>query len=401
MKTPAMLAALCLALASGALGSAAARAEALGLTQIGSFNQPVYVEDAPGRQSNKLLFVVEKAGRIIALRDGVPLLRPFLDITDLVQAPEGSEEGLLSVAFHPDYKRNRLFYVYFTDRNGDNAVFEFRRHPKRAAVALRSSARRVLLIPHPVASNHNGGQLQFDAKGLLYLAPGDGGTTPLAAQDPDSLLGKLLRIDPRSARLRSQEARKKKGKKAARRRAGGAYGVPADNPFAGPAPGRDEVYSLGLRNPFRFSFDRATGDLALADVGAGAREEVDFRLRGAARGVNFGWPRFEGTLLVNPTVSAPGAVPPIHDYDTQAGGNCAIIGGFVVRDRRLSSLLGRYVYADLCVGELRTLVPTQGGAIGDAPLGLPQVMQPSSFGEGRGGQIYVASLDGPVYRLDP
>jgi glucose/arabinose dehydrogenase len=400
MKRHGTLGALCLGLACGWLAVGAARADALGLTQIGSFDQPVHVEDAPGKQSNKLLFVVEKPGRIIALRGGLPLPRPFLDITDLVQGPVETEEGLLSVAFHPDYQRNRLFYVYFTDRNGDNSVWEFRRHRKRTAVALRSSGRRVLLIPHPIASNHNGGQLQFDSRGLLYIAPGDGGGTPLAAQDPNSLLGKLLRIDPRSASLRAKEAkRKKRGKK--RRRARGPYGIPADNPFAGPAAGRDEVYSLGLRNPFRFSFDRATGALALADVGAGTREEVDFRLRGAARGVNFGWPRFEGTVLLEPAVAAPGAVPPIHEYPSRNEGNCAIIGGFVIRDPRLSSLLGRYVYTDLCGGELRTLVPTQGGAIGDAPLGLPRIVTPTSFGEGRGGAIYVTSLPGPVYRLDP
>jgi glucose/arabinose dehydrogenase len=388
-------------LAPGPRGAMGAR-----LSQIGAFQQPVHVDDAPGRKNARLLLVVEKEGRIVVLRNGVLLSVPFLDVSDLVSA--GGEQGLLSVAFHPDYERNRLFYVYLTDANGDNAVYEFKRKRKSRVRALRSSARQVLLIPHPDnATNHNGGQLQFGPRKLLYIAPGDGGSTPTSAQDVNALTGKLLRIDPR--RQHPRKAAGKRGRNSAgtstaagsaAARAGAPYGIPRDNPFVG-GPGLDEIYALGLRNPFRFSFDRATGALAIGDVGAGTREEVDYRNRDAARGANFGWPRFEGTVLLNADIQAPGAVPPIFEYATHVNGTCVVTGGYVVRDPRLPGLAGRYLYADLCVGQLRSLIPSQAGASGDTPLGVPTVSSPASFGEGRGGVIYVVSLDGPVYRLDP
>lgn len=394
-------------IAAAVLGLAPSGASALSLSPIGSFDQPTYVEDAPGKKNRRLLFVTEKPGKVVVLRNGLPQPAPFLDLSGAV-ADEG-EQGLLSIAFHPRYERNRLLYVYLTEGNGDNAVYEFKRKRKSRVRALLSSARRVLLIPHPDdAQNHNGGQIQFDRKGLLHIAPGDGGSTSLAAQDPTSLSGKVLRIDPRR-----QKPRKRKGKREGKRAgiksaatntaAGSAapYGIPRGNPFARGSGGRAEIYALGLRNPWRFSFDRATGAIVIGDVGASAREEIDYRRRGGARGVNFGWPRFEGSLLVNPGVQAPGAAPPIFDYPTHVNGACAITGGYVIRDPRLGSLAGRYLYADFCAGEMRTLVPSEGGASGDAPLGLPRVPRLSSFGEGRGGVIFAASLEGPVYRLDP
>jgi glucose/arabinose dehydrogenase len=395
------LGALLIAAAAAALVLAPS-AMGLSLSQIGSFQEPVYIEDAPGKKNKRLLFVVEKAGRIIALRNGVALPAPFLDISELVST--SGEQGLLSVAFHPDYERNRLFYVYFTDANGDNVVYEFKRKRKSRVRALRSSARQVLLIPHPDnATNHNGGQIQFGPRKLLYIAPGDGGSTPNSAQDPNALTGKMLRIDPRRQVPAKRKRKKDRHKSAATKTAAGStapYGVPRDNPFVG-GPGLDEIYALGLRNPFRFSFDRATGALTIGDVGAGTREEIDYRNAGTARGANFGWPRFEGTVLINSDVQAPGAVPPIFEYPTHVNGTCVVTGGFVVRDPRLPVLAGRYVYADLCVGQLRSLVPSQTAAAGDAPLGVPTVGSPDSFGEGRGGVIYVVSLEGPVYRLDP
>lgn len=177
------------------------RASALSLNQIGNFDQPVHVDNAPGKKNRSLLFVVEKPGRVMVIRGGVAQPAPFLDLTNLVLGPTGTEQGLLSIAFHPRYERNRLFYVYLTDKNGDNAVYEFKRAKKSRVRALRSSARLVLLIPHPDdASNHNGGQLQFGPDGMLYAALGDGGGSgnPLGtAQDLGSLLGKVIRIDPR------------------------------------------------------------------------------------------------------------------------------------------------------------------------------------------------------------
>jgi glucose/arabinose dehydrogenase len=372
---------------------AADRASALRLTQIGGFDQPVHIEDAPGKKNRKLLFVVEKPGRVIVIRAGSSQV--FLDLTDLVLGPPGTEQGLLSIAFHPNYERNRLFYVYLTDKSGDNAVYEFERAKKSRVRALRLTQRLVLLIPHPDdASNHNGGQIKFGPDGLLYIAPGDGGSTSSAAQDVNNLNGKVLRIDP------VKQAPRRKGKKKARTSAGAPYGIPRGNPFVG-GPGLDEIYSLGLRNPYRFSFDAATGAIVIGDVGAASREEVDYRARGDAAGVNFGWPRFEGTLLRTGSVQAPGAVPPIFEYETHANGTCAITGGYLIRDRRLGPFVGRYVYADFCAGDIRTLVPSLGGASGDASTGLPRVEQLSSFGEGRNNVLYVAQLTGPVYRLDP
>jgi glucose/arabinose dehydrogenase len=394
-RSPLRLPAASLLAASAALAAlllAPEPASALRLSQIGTFDQPVHVEDAPGKKNRHLLFVVEKPGRVIVLRNGAPKI--FLDLTDLVLGPEPTEQGLLSIAFHPEYERNRLFYVYLTEKSGDNAIYEFKRAKKSRVRGLRFSARRVLHIPHPdLASNHNGGQLQFDREGLLYAAPGDGGAISRTAQDLNDLNGKLLRIDPLKQTKRGGR------KKGAGKSAGGPYGIPADNPFVG-KPGRDEIYSLGLRNPYRFSFDRVTGAIVIADVGAGTREEVNYIPSGRPRGVNFGWPRFEGTVLMDANTPAPGAIYPIFDYD-HSGGRCSITGGFVIRDRRLASMVGRYLYADFCGGEVRSLVPAAGIAIGDAPAGLPEVQQPSSFGEGRRGVIFLASLMGPVYRLDP
>jgi glucose/arabinose dehydrogenase len=365
-------------------------ASALSLVPIGSFDQPVHVDNAPGKKNRKLLFVVEKPGRIVVLRGDQAL--PFLDLTDLVLGPSGTEQGLLSIAFHPRYERNRLFYVYLTNKAGDNAVYEFKRARKSRVRALRASGRLVLLIPHPDdATNHNGGQLQFGPDRLLYIAPGDGGSTPEAAQDLNNLNGKVLRLDP----VRSCAKRKKRGKRTV------CLGQTKPYTPKGALSKSSPVYSLGLRNHWRFSFDAATGAIVIGDVGSGAREEVDYLPRGGAARVNFGWPRFEGTVLGNPSIQAPGAIPPIFDYSTAAGSNCAITGGYVIRDSRLGSLQGRYVYADFCGGDIRTLVPSAGGASGDSSTGLPTVPSLSSFGEGRRNVLFVASLDGPVYRLDP
>jgi len=354
------------------------------LKRIGSFDEPVHVAGAPGFP--ELLFVVEQQGRVMVLRRGRKLGRPFLDIRGLVNY--GGERGLLSIAFPPDYEQSRRFYVYYTDAQGDIRVEEFkRRSPTRAA---RGSRRALLDIPHRENSNHNGGQLQFLGD-LLYLGTGDGGSggdPPNNAQSRESLLGKLLRIDPRPS-------------------GGRPYSIPASNPFVGRA-GRDEIYSYGLRNPFRFSFDTTTARqprLAIGDVGQNRFEEVDYTTVGAASGANFGWDAFEGFAPYEEensgTPDPGGTVKPIFAYGRgQGGGSCTIIGGYVVRDRRLPGLRGRYVYADLCEGQLRSLVPHLTRATGERKLGLA-VSTPSSFGEDTRGRIYVTSLDGPVYRLVP
>ena len=353
------------------------------LKRIGAFDEPVYVAGAPGFP--RLLFVVEQQGRVVALRNGRRLNRPFLDIRGLVGY--GGERGLLSIAFPPGYKQSRRFYVYYTDARGDIRVDEFRRRgPARGA---RGSRRPVIAIPHREFSNHNGGQLQFLGN-LLYMGTGDGGgggDPDNNAQNRESLLGKLLRIDPRP-------------------RGGRPYTIPSSNPFVGRA-GRGEIYSYGLRNPFRFSFDTVTARrprIAIGDVGQSRFEEIDYTTVAAASGANFGWDAFEGfapyTGDSSGTPNPGGTTKPIFAYPHSRGGSCTIIGGYVVRDRRLPSLYKRYVYADLCEGKLRSLVPGLRRARGDRKLGLT-VSTPSSFGEDTRGRLYVSSLEGPVYRLAP
>jgi len=351
------------------------------LKRIGSFASPVYVTGAPGFP--RLLFVVEQAGTVRVLRNGRRQPGAFLDIRGLVSF--GGERGLLSIAFPPDYRSSRRLYVYFTDNEGDIRVEEFRR--RSATRVARSSRRAVIEIPHRVNSNHNGGQLQFLGD-LLYFGTGDGGSggdPPNNAQNRDSLLGKLLRIDPRPSN-------------------GRPYSAPASNPFVG-RPGRDEIYSYGLRNPFRFSFDRVTAArprIAIADVGQDRFEELDYLTLARASGANFGWDAYEGfapyTGANSGTANPGGTIKPIFAYGRDRG--CTIIGGYVAGDKRLPSLRGRYLYSDLCEGELRSLVPHLSRASDDRSLGL-SVSTPSSFGVDTFGRIYVTSLEGPVFRLVP
>jgi glucose/arabinose dehydrogenase len=387
--------ALLLALALPACGSASDTASTSGaaskrdrpaaggvaLKKVGSFDAPVDVAAAPGFP--KLLFVVEQPGRVMVMRGGHRLRKPFLDLRD--QVSYGGERGLLSIAFPPDYGRSKRFYVYYTDNAGNIRIDELKRGS--ATRARRGSRRQVIVIPHPVNSNHNGGQLHFLGN-LLYFGTGDGGSggdPPNNAQNKDVLLGKLLRIDPRPS-------------------GGKPYSVPNDNPFVG-RPGRDEIYSYGLRNLFRFSFDTTAKQprIAIGDVGQNEFEELDYTTLAAARGANFGWDAFEGlskyTDENSGTPDPGGTVKPIFAYShSRGGGSCSIIGGYVVRDPRLKSLRGRYVYADLCEGQLRSLVPHLKRASGDRKLGL-RVESPSSFGEDSRHRLYVASVEGPVYRL--
>jgi glucose/arabinose dehydrogenase len=354
----------------------------VGLKRIGNFEQPVYVAGAPGFP--QLLFVVEQPGRIEVLSGGRSR-GTFLDLRS--QVGYGGEEGLLSLAFPPDYPQSRRFYVYYTTNGGDIRIDEFKRRSATRAVA--GSQRRVIEIPHPVNSNHNGGQLQFLGD-LLYFGTGDGGAggdPPNNAQNRDSLLGKLLRIDPRPA-------------------GGQPYSAPTSNPFVG-KPGRDEIYSYGLRNPFRFSFDAVTAAqprIAIGDVGQGQFEEIDYMTVAAAAGANFGWDAFEGFAPYRDessgTADPGGTVKPIFAFSHSRGGSCSVTGGYVVRDRSLRSLYKRYVYADFCEGQLRSLVPHLNRASGERKLGLA-VPSPSSFGEDTRGRLYVTSLEGPVFRLVP
>jgi hypothetical protein len=386
-------AALSVGAASAPGGSAARGPAGVGLNQIGSFDRPVHVAGAPGYP--RLLFVVEQTGRIQVLRRGELLRRPFLDIADRIRTVD-NEEGLLSVAFPPDYQRSARFYVYYTDVNGDIQIDEYRR--SAPAFADPASRRPLLTISHQPAANHNGGQLQFRGP-ELFIGTGDGGLSgdpPNNAQNPESLLGKMLRIIPR------------------RTQGGRPYGVPRSNPFVG-IPGRDEIFSLGLRNPWRFSvqeLSRRADRILIADVGQRRYEEVNYATLPAANGANFGWDAWEGFEpyvpgciggCPNAGTPDPGGVTfPIFAYPREAEGahGCTVIGGYAARDRALGGLRGRYLYVDLCVGELRSFVPTLSAATDDRSLGL-SVSMPTSFGETPDGRLYVASGEGPVYRIAP
>jgi glucose/arabinose dehydrogenase len=351
------------------------RDAAVRLERVGAFDQPVYVAQPPGERHD--LFVVEQTGRIVRVRDGRTVRQPFLDLSDRVSCC--GEQGLLSMAFAPDYERSGVLYVDYTDRAGDTRVVEYRRGPggERAAT---ETARTVLAVDQPYP-NHNGGQLQFGPDGLLYVGLGDGGSEgdpDRVGQDRSSPLAKILRIDPRP-------------------RDGSPYSVPADNPFVDSPRARPETFALGLRNPWRFSFDRETGALWIGDVGQSRFEEVDAVAPADAAGANFGWSAFEGDARFNDDQHAPGAVRPVLTYSHDDG--CSVTGGYVVRDPSLPRLRGRYVYGDYCAGELRSFVAAPGRrARDDRALGL-HVDALSSFGEDSAGHVYVTSLEGPVFRL--
>ncbi len=331
------------------------------LEQLGSFDQPVYITQPPS--GDDALYVVEQCGTIERLNPdgGSPTI--FLDVSDQVTC--GGEQGLLSVAFAPDYGKSGLLYVDYTGTDEDQHVFEFKRSSSDPTTADPSSARELVHIDD-FAPNHNGGLLMFGPDGELYLGMGDGGGAgdpERTAQNLDSPLGKLLRID----------------------RDTGDY----------------DIAAYGLRNPWRYSFDRDTGDLWIGDVGQDTLEEVDAVPAGkfeSGSDLNFGWSAFEGTQRYNSDQQAPGAIAPVFEYSHDSGG-CSITGGYVVRDPALVSLRGRYLYGDYCQGQLRSFTADPSAkATDDRELGV-EVPSVSSFGEDRAGHIYAVSGSGPVYRL--
>jgi glucose/arabinose dehydrogenase len=358
-----------------------------------SFSAPYFVTAPPGDTDR--VFVVEGAGTIRLVKGGALQPTPFLDISEDVRFAGCGECGLLSAAFAPDYAASGRFYVQYTrdspvpGQDHHLVTEEFRRSAGDPDVADPASRRLVLEIEHFTASNHNGGQLQFGPDGLLYISTGDGGDTPQNGQSLTTRLGKILRIDPEGS-------------------APGEYSIPPGNPFAdGAGPNADEIYAYGLRNPWRFSFDRATGDLALGDVGQGSWEEVDFRKVGNGLGANFGWRCFEGNHVFFSSGECSPApadhVPPVLEYQNPPGGPAAVVGGYVVRDGSLPALVGRYLYADTynaLGGQIYAADLAESGASGNATLGLgaPEVV---SFGEDACARVYVASAGGPVYRMEP
>jgi glucose/arabinose dehydrogenase len=338
---------------------------------------PVQVVD-PGDGSGRL-FVVEKTGTIRIIRDGAGAVDPFLDISDRVS--DGSEQGLLGLVFHPKYAENGRFFIDYTDRGGDTRIVRYRVDPTSPDRADDGSAETILSVDQPYP-NHNGGQLLFGPDGYLYIGLGDGGGggDPNGnAQNLGTLLGAILRID------------------VDRQENGLPYAIPPDNPFVGQAGARPEIWAYGLRNPWRFSFDRATGDLWIGDVGQGDYEEVDLEPAGNPGGVNYGWPILEGsTCYATDTCDRQGLTLPIVSYSHDFG--CSVVGGYVYRGDDLPALRGVYLYADYCTGLLWGLGRDATGAwIHSDPI--PTDLNVSSFGDDATGELYVVELGGRVFRM--
>ncbi len=340
------------------------------------FRRPVYLTHAGDPTQ---VYVVEQKGLIQLVVNGQIQPTPFLDITDRVGS-RASEQGLLSVAFPPDFADSHVFYVNYTDRRGDTVIARFRLSEDNPMQADPNSEQIVLQIDQP-ANNHNGGQLQFGPDGYLYIGMGDGGRggDPWGnAQNLSVLLGKMLRIDVTGVET---------------------YAIPADNPFVGQDNARSEIWAWGLRNPWRFSFDRATGDLYIADVGQNRIEEVDFQPADSPGGENYGWDIMEGSACFEPPQGCDptGLVMPVVEYDHKWG--CSITGGYVYRGTQYPQLNGIYFYGDFCSGRIWGLKQTPSGEWLSAPL-LEAGIQISSFGEDANGEIYVLDYSsGTVYHL--
>jgi glucose/arabinose dehydrogenase len=346
------------------------RAARVRLVPVAQLEQPVAMATRPGERT---LYLAEQVGRVRAIRGGQLDPTPVVDISERVTA--GGEQGLLGLAFSPD---GRYLYLHYTDRDGDHEIAELAMSGQRADPG---SLRSVLHIDDPYA-NHNGGQLAFGPDRRLYIGFGDGGgggDPEGNGQSLDSLLGKILRIDPRPGGGRS-------------------YQVPSDNPFVGRDGARPEIWAYGLRNPWRFSFDAATADLWIGDVGQNAYEEIDHQPAGEG-GRNYGWSRREGLHPFNGGDRPDGAVDPVIEYG-QDGGACTVIGGFVYRGQRIRGLRGAYLYGDYCAGWVRAALVPDGQVAAQRDLGL-EVPSLSSFGVDASGELYALSLDGWLRRLVP
>jgi glucose/arabinose dehydrogenase len=339
---------------------------------VAGLSSPVQVTHAGDRSGR--LFIVEQGGRIRILKNGRLLPRPFLDITSKVTS--GGEMGLLSVAFHPRFVENGRFFVNYTTGEGErlrSVVAEYRVSPDADVAA---TVERVLLEVSQPFRNHNGGLNLFGPDGMLYIGFGDGGSggDPMNnGQRLDTLLGKLLRIDVDG---------------------GTPYRAPSDNPFVGRAGARGEIWAYGLRNPWRFAFDRTTGRLFVGDVGQNRLEEVDI----VERGKNYGWRIMEGTSCYNPAsgCNREGLELPIAEYDHAAG--CSITGGQVYRGSRIPGLVGRYLFGDYCSGRIWALTET-GGARWTMTQVISTDLRISSFGEDAAGEVYVVDHSGAVYLI--
>ncbi len=351
----------------------------LALQPIASnLSSPVHLASPP---NDDRLFIVEQPGRIRIVQNGALVQTPFLDIDAKVLG--GGEQGLLSVAFHPSYSTNRHFFVYYTDNSGDIQIERYTTLQSSPNVADPASARPILNIPHPTNSNHNGGQLAFGPDGFLYIGTGDGGSggdPPNNAQNRSVLLGKMLRIDVNPA-------------------SSAPYTVPSSNPFVNTANVRPEIWAYGLRNPWRFSFDRVDNVLYIGDVGQNRKEEIN-AVASAQAGVNYGWRITEGSDCFSPMLlcDKSGLTLPVHEYDT-GGGTCAVTGGFAYRGSAIPQVVGLYFFSDYCKGGLRSFRLVNGAAtdVREWAAGVGGTI--TSFGEDRYRELYVISHSGTVGKL--
>jgi glucose/arabinose dehydrogenase len=350
--------------------------------RVGGLTDPVYIThagDGTGRY-----FIVEQTGRIkIWIPGSGVLATPFLSLAGKVSG--GFEQGLLGLAFHPNYETNRRLYVNFTNLDGDTIVREYKAslaNPNR----VDTDTKRLVLKQSQPAPNHNGGGIIFGPGGYLFIGMGDGGGDPgNRAQDKGTLLGKMLRINVDG----------RTGNK--------GYGIPSSNPYVGER-GKNEIWQRGLRNPWRWSFDRANGNLWIGDVGQGTWEELDRAINGSSgpgNGINWGWPVLEGSHCFNPPsgCNTSGKTMPYTEYrQTDTNGRCAVTGGYVYRGERIPDLAGAYIFGDYCRGVLEAFLPRDGRATQARALG-PRVDALASFGKDARGELYVLSLAGTVFQI--
>jgi hypothetical protein len=347
---------------------------------VGGLRAPLDLQSAPGDRER--LYVVEQSGRIQVVRNGQLGAAPFLDIAGRISS--GGERGLLGLAFHPQFATTRRFFVNYTDPQGDTHIAEFR--ATSADQADTQSERQLLFVPQPFA-NHNGGGLAFGNDGMLYIGLGDGGSggDPLGnGQNLGTALGKMLRIDVDR---------------------GSPFAVPSDNPFVGRAGALGTVWAYGLRNPFRFSFDRATGDLYIGDVGQNRLEEIDVGLASARGGENYGWNITEGNSCFQPASGCnfSGITRPVLDYLHSDG--CSVTGGVVYHGCRMPGYAGTYFYSDYCSSFIRSF-RLQGGVAADQRDWTSQVNRGQfgnvvAFGTDQEGEVYVVDLAGVIYKIVP
>ncbi len=351
------------------------------VSPVGGLASPVGIVNAA--DGSNRLFIVEQGGRIRVIKNGALLSTPFLNITGRIGT--GGERGLLGLAFPPGFATTQRFYVYYTNGSGDIVIARYRVSSGNADVADAASEQVIITIPHPGQSNHNGGQLAFGPQdGFLYAGTGDGGSggdPPNNAQNTNVLLGKLLRLDVETANPTT-------------------YTVPPTNPFVGRAGFRPEIWALGVRNPWRFSFDRQTGDLYVADVGQGNSEEIDFQPAASVGGENYGWRVMEGFHCYPPgttTCNQTGLTLPVLEYDHSAG-DCSVTGGYVYRAAAYPRMQGLYFYGDFCTGRIWAL--RRVSSVWQSSLLLDTSFNITAFGEDEAGNLYAASYGtGQIYSV--